>query len=140
MQLIGSPICSRDYDNMTYTIPLQTTTTGGSVIVITLVLIGFVLTAMLSLIVAYRVIRGYQRNRSRARLYLALGLVLLTTVPILLGFVTPVVGISSVGRSLVTTVSELLGLAAMLYAIYGPSYPRTEPTQPADSPEQVDNE
>lgn len=108
--------------------------------VVVLSLIGFALTAVVSLIVAYHVIRGYRRNRSRARLYLALGLVLLTTVPILLGLVTPVVGVSPVGRSLVTTVSELLGLAAMLYAIYGPTRPHTEPAQRGDSSEQVDNE
>ena len=110
--------------------------------VVTLVLIGLALTAVVSLVVAYRVIRGYRRNRSRARLYLALGLVLLTTVPILLGLVLtpPITGVSEVGRTLAMTVSELLGLAAMLYAIYGSMRQRTEPAQRGDSSEQVDNE
>jgi hypothetical protein len=46
--------------------------------------------------------------------------VLLTTVPILLRVVlTNLDGVSSVERSLVTTLSELLGLLTMLYAIYG---------------------
>jgi O-antigen ligase len=121
-------------------VPLQTTTIGGSVVVVVLTLIGLALTAIVSLVIAYYVIRGYRRNRSRARLYLALGLVLLTTVPILIGLVTPVVGVSDVGRSLATTVSELLGLAAMLYAIYGSTRPRTEPAQRTDSTEQVNNE
>jgi Na+-driven multidrug efflux pump len=121
---------------------LQTTTTGGSVAVIVLTLIGIVLTAVLSLVVAYRVIRGYRRNRSRARLSLALGLVLLTAVPILLGFVlTPTItGVSTVGRTLATTVSRLLGLVAMLYAIYGSTRPRTATPQVKSDSSEVNNE
>jgi O-antigen ligase len=121
---------------------LQTTTTGGSVTVIVLTLIGIVLTAVLSLVVAYRVIRGYRRNRSRARLYLALGLVLLTTVPILLGFVlTPTItGVSALGRTLATTVSRLLGLVTMLYAIYGSNRPRTATPQVKSDSSEVNNE
>lgn len=113
--------------------PLQTAT-GGSVVVVVLSLLGMALTAGLSLIVAYRVINGYRRNRSRARLYIALGLVLLTTGPILLQLVlSSLTGVSSVGRALVTTISELLGLMAMLYAIYGVTRSSTPPTEHVES-------
>lgn len=114
--------------------PSLQTATGGSVVVVVLSLLGMALTAGLSLIVAYRVIQGYRRNRSRARLSLAFGLVLLTTGPILLQFVLPsLTDVSAVGRALVTTVSELLGLMAMLYAIYGATRSSFPPTGRVES-------
>jgi Na+-driven multidrug efflux pump len=122
------------------TILLQTAI-GGSVVVVVLTLIGTALTAVLSLVLAYRVIRGYRRNRSRARLSLALGLVLLTTVPILLQFVLATfTDILDVGRALATTVSELLGLVAMLYAIYGTTRQTTSRRTESEPTEQVNNE
>lgn len=128
---------------MSSIVPLQTVAIGGSVVVVVLTLIGVALTAVLSLYLAYRVIRGYRRNRSRARLFLAIGLVLLTTVPILLQFVlSNFTDVSKVGRALATTISELLGLVAMLYAIYGVRRPRQTTSQRtgADPTEQVNDE
>jgi Kef-type K+ transport system membrane component KefB len=96
------------------------TATGGSTEVVVLILLGLAVSSVLSLAVAYKTVRDYRRNRERGRLYFAIGLVLLTTVPILLRVVlTNLDGVSSVERSLVTTLSELLGLLTMLYAIYG---------------------
>jgi Kef-type K+ transport system membrane component KefB len=95
------------------------TATGGSTEVVVLILLGLAVSSVLSLAVAYKTVRDYRRNRERGRLYFAIGLVLLTTVPILLRVVlTNLDGVSSVERSLVTTLSELLGLLTMLYAIY----------------------
>jgi hypothetical protein len=120
-------------------IPLQTTidAIGGSPFVILLVLFGMLFTALLSLGVAYLVIRGYRQNRNRARLYLAVGLVLLTTGPIVIQFVlTSATTMSAVGRSAAVYTSKLLGLGALLYAIYGVAHPRaatrTRPIKPGE--------
>lgn len=66
--------------------------TGGSVLVVVLALVGLLLTAALSLVVAYLIVRGYRRNRNRARLYLAIGLVLLTTGPIVIQLLLTKIG------------------------------------------------
>lgn len=121
-------------------VSLQTATDaiGGSPLVVVLVLVGLVLTAGLSLVVAYLVVRGYRRNRNRARLYLAVGLVLLTTGPIVLQFVlTSFTTISPVGRSAAANASKLLGLGAMLYAIYGAAHPHVTPKRDTDRSDRV---
>jgi hypothetical protein len=113
---------------------LQTTATGGSPLVIALALVCLLLTAALSLIVAGVVIRGYRRNRDGARLWLAIGLILLTTGPIVLQLVlTNLTGTSAVGRAAAANASKLLGLGAMLYAIYGV----TRPATPREGDEKV---
>lgn len=100
------------------TTPLQAT--GGSSAVIALVFISLLLTVILSLVVAYLLLQGYRRNRDAGRLALAVGLVLLTTVPFVAQFVlTNVTSVPPVTRSAVANASKLLGLVAMLYAIYG---------------------
>ena len=96
------------------------TTTGGSPLVVALALLGLFVTAGLSLVVAFRLVRGYRRNRNRARLFLAAGLVLLTTAPIVIQLVlTNFTTVPMAGRSAAANASKLLGLGAMLYAIYG---------------------
>ena len=120
------------------TVILQTAE-GGSPIVVALALIGLLVTAGLSLGVAYVLLRGYQRNQNQARLYLALGLVFLTTGPILIQLLlTNFTAVSAVGRSAAANASKLLGLGAILYAIYGASHPRaTSSKDNADHSEQV---
>ncbi len=104
----------------------STDATGGSPLVIALALLGLLVTASLSLGVAYLVVRGYRRNRNRARLYLAVGLILLTTGPIVIqALLTNVTTASEIERSAAANASKLLGLGAMLYAIYGASRPST---------------
>ncbi|MFH5799848.1 hypothetical protein [Haladaptatus sp. CMAA 1911] len=104
---------------------LRTTATGGSPLVVALSLFCLFLTAVLSLAVAGLVIRGYRRNRDGARLWLALGLILLATGPIVVQLLlTNLTGISAVGRSAAANASKLLGLGAMMYAIYGATRPR----------------
>ena len=113
--------------------PLQTVT-GGSPLVVALALVGLLLTAGLSLVVAYLVIRGYRRNRNRARLYLVVGLMLLTAGPIVIQLVlTNVTSLSPVGRSAAANASKFLGLGAMLYAIYGVTRPRPTTKMKRDS-------
>lgn len=99
--------------------PIQTAT-GGSPLVVAVTLVALLVTAVVALVVAYLLIRGYRRNQDRARLYFAVGLILLTTSPIALQLVLAnVTDVSPVGRSAAANASKLLGLGAMLYAIYG---------------------
>jgi len=96
-------------------------TVGGSRSVALLALAGLLLAAVLSVVVVSRLVAGYRRNGTRPMLVLGVGLALLVTGPIFLRLAfANVVGVSPVVRSLVTTGSELLGLAAILYAIYDP--------------------
>lgn len=100
-------------------IALQTAT-GGSPVMVVLALVGLLLTAGLSLVVAYLIISGYRENRNRSRLYLAIGLLFLTTGPIVLQLLlTNLTTMSQLGRSAVANASKLLGLGVLLYAIYG---------------------
>ncbi|WP_436343898.1 DUF5985 family protein [Natronorubrum sp. FCH18a] len=99
---------------------LLQTATGGSELLVVLALFGLVVTAGASLVVAYVIARGYRRNRDPARLWLAVGLVLLATGPIVLQFVLTNAAVGTdVVRSAVANASKLLGLGAILYAIYG---------------------
>lgn len=101
---------------------LLQTATGGSELLVVLALLGLLVTAVLSVVVAYVIARGYRRNRDPARLWLAVGLVLLVTGPIVLQFVLTNLAVGSeVVRSAVANASKLLGLGAILYAIYGVS-------------------
>ena len=101
------------------------TATGGSPTVVALTLLALLVTALLALVVAAVVIRGYRRNRDPGRLYLAVGLLLLTTGPIALQFALSNLTTASLGvRSAAANASKLLGLAAILYAIYGVTRPR----------------
>lgn len=111
--------------------PLQTAT-GGSPAVVALTLLGLFVTAVLSLVVAYLLVRGYRRNRDRARLYLGIGLVLLTTGPIVLQFALTNAAVSPGIRSIAANTSKLAGLAAMLYAIYGVTRSRERQRSKAD--------
>lgn len=97
------------------------TTVGGSRTVALLALAGLLVAAVLSLAVVYRLVEGYRRNGTRPMLVLGVGLGLVVTGPIFLRLAfANVVGVSPGVRSIATTASELLGLAAILYAIYEP--------------------
>ncbi|WP_224450440.1 DUF7521 family protein [Haloprofundus salilacus] len=107
-----------------WSLSLLQTSTGGSPVIVALTLLGLLATVLLSLAVAYLVVRGYRRNRDRARLFLAIGLLFLTTGPIVLQFVlTNVTTLSPGIRSATANASKLVGLASILYAIYGGTRP-----------------
>lgn len=94
--------------------------TGGSRVVVVLTFLVLLATGVVSLGVAYFVVRGYRQTRNPAQLSLAIGLVLLTVGPIASQFLFSNFTTVSLGvRSLVANASKLLGLGAMLYAIYG---------------------
>lgn len=78
-----------------------------------------VLSALLGVAIAYVAWRGYRRNDSRPMLFLSLGFVLALAVPfvLLLVFVAvPGLGEGVVG--VLTQVSQVAGLVAILYALW----------------------
>ena len=85
------------------------------VIFLTLLSIG------LSVGIALVLLRGYRRGPRHPRmLYLAFGLILLTTVPELLRIGLPTLTtVGAVGRSALVSGSELIGLGIILWAVYG---------------------
>lgn len=99
--------------------PLQTTATGGSPTLVLLVFAALFAATLLSLYLATRLYRGYRAGGGRGMLGLFVGLVLLTTVPILLRLVlTNVGGVPATMRALAATTSQLLGLLVVLGVVY----------------------
>ncbi len=98
--------------------PLQTTT-GGSATVVLLAFAALFSAAVLSLYLALRLYRGYRTGGNRDMLLLGVGLVLLTTAPILLRLVlTNVPDVGATTRATVATASQLLGLLLILEVVY----------------------
>jgi len=100
------------------TTPLQAT--GGSPTVVLLVFAVLFLATILSIYLALRLYRGYRAGGNRGMLLLGTGLVLLTTVPMVLRLVlSNVPGTATTTRALVVTVCQLVGLLVILVVIYG---------------------
>jgi hypothetical protein len=98
---------------------------GGSPLVVGLVLASLVLGAVLSLGIAYRLYVGYRGSGDRSMLAIAVGLLLLTTVPTAIRIVVPTtLGGEQALRIASTTVSELVGLLAIVYAVRTPTRTR----------------
>lgn len=74
----------------------------------------------LSIYLAVRFYRGYSRRGSVDHLLLAVGLVLLTTVPMVLRFVlSNVPTVDPAWREVLATAAQLLGLFVIVGVIYG---------------------
>ncbi|MFC7095937.1 hypothetical protein [Halobaculum marinum] len=98
--------------------PLQTAT-GGSPTVVLLVFAALFVATVLSLYLARRLYDGYRDSGGRPRLLLGVGLVLVTTVPILLRLVlSNLPKTDPTLRSLAVTGCQLLGLLLVLGVIY----------------------
>jgi hypothetical protein len=79
-----------------------------------------ILTAAVGLFVAYQAFRGYRRNASRAMLFIAIGIFFLTSVPFVLTYsLTTVSAVDDAAVVLVRTISNVVGLSAILYALTG---------------------
>lgn len=99
--------------------PLQQVT-GGSPEVVLLVFLALLVATVLSLYLAVRLYRGYRRGGGTGMLLLGTGLVLLTTVPMVLRLALSNVGaIEPVWREVLATVVQLLGLVLILGVVYG---------------------
>ncbi|WP_367176816.1 hypothetical protein [Haloarcula rubripromontorii] len=96
--------------------------TGGTEPGIALAVVALsLLSVALSAAIAVVLVRGYRRGPGRTgMLMLAIGLLLLTTVPELLRIALPTAtGVGVVGRSLLVSACELLGLGTILWTVYG---------------------
>ncbi|MDG5759800.1 hypothetical protein QA600_10655 [Natronococcus sp. A-GB1] len=95
-------------------------TVGGSPTVIALVFLSLVLATLLSVYLALRLYRGHRAGGGRAMLLLGVGLVLLTTVPMLLRLALSNVGsVAIVWQETIVTACQLLGLVVILGVIHG---------------------
>ncbi|WP_323191135.1 hypothetical protein [Halostella sp. PRR32] len=106
--------------------PLSTFT-GGTPSVVALVVVGQVVTAALATWIAVRTYRGYQQADDAALLWLAVGVALLSVGATTVEFLLPSFGGAPVMTTLVARSSELSGLFAILYAIYGIPRRRRQP-------------
>lgn len=98
---------------------LLQTTTGGSTTVVLLVFAALALATILSLYLAVRLYQGYRDTGGRMMLLLGIGLVFLTTVPILLRLVlSNVPSVATTTRTLAATVCQLIGLLIILGVVY----------------------
>lgn len=75
-------------------------------------------TAAAGLFVAFQAYRGYRRNASRPLLYLAIGIALLTAIPVGMNYLlSEIPGTTDAGILLVITVAHFAGVLAILYAL-----------------------
>ncbi|MBP2250999.1 putative acyltransferase [Halarchaeum solikamskense] len=100
---------------------LQLRATGAEPAIALAVLALSLLSIVLALAIAARLIRGYRRGSRHVELLaLAVGLLLLTAVPELLRIGLPTLAaVETSRRVILTSGCQLLGLAAILWAIYG---------------------
>lgn len=92
--------------------------TGGSPVLVTAVFAALFVATVLSLYVATRLYRGYRDTGNREMLALGVGLVLLTTGPMLFRLaLTNVPTVEPTTRELVATASQLIGLLVVLGVI-----------------------
>ena len=103
-------------------IPLQLWEASPAEWVATFVQATDVLSAFIGLFIAYQAYRGYRRNDSRPMLVIAVGFTLALAVPFLL--VVLYVALPFLSEALVavlTQLSQLSGLVAILYALRMPA-------------------
>lgn len=99
---------------------VRVATVGGSPTVIALVFLSLVLATVLSVYLAVRLYRGYRAGGGRGMLLLGVGLVLLTTVPMLLRLaLSNVGGVETVWQETIVTACQLIGLVVILGVIHG---------------------
>lgn len=100
---------------------LQLDATGTEPAIAVGVLALSVVSLLLSVAIATVLIRGYRRGPGhRNMLWLAVGLLLLTTVPELLRIALPTLtGVGTVNRTIVVSGCELTGLGTILWTVYG---------------------
>ncbi|MFP8951620.1 hypothetical protein ACLI4Z_01430 [Natrialbaceae archaeon A-arb3/5] len=98
--------------------PLQQVT-GGSPEVVALVFVALLVATALSLYLAVRLYRGYRRGGGVGMLVLGTGLVLLTTMPMVLRLVLSNAPVGPAWREVIATASQLLGLLLILGVVYG---------------------
>lgn len=100
---------------------ILTTASPGSLPIAILALFALGAAVLYSIRIAYTLIARYRSAGSSEAGYVAFGLLFLTTVPILLHFILASIGgIPGDLIDIVTALSELVGLTAILVTIYEP--------------------
>lgn len=100
--------------------PLPLDAVGGSPTVVALVFVSLVLATFLSLYLAVRLYRGYRAGGGTGMLLLGIGLVLLTTVPMVLRLVlSNVAAVETTWQETIATACQLIGLLLVLGVIHG---------------------
>jgi hypothetical protein len=95
------------------------TATGGPPTLVVAVFATLLVATALSVYLAVRLYRGYRTAGDPARFRLLVGLVLLTTVPLLVRLLlSNVGGVPATTRELLATASQLLGLLVVLGVVY----------------------
>lgn len=93
---------------------------GGSPELVVLVFVSLIVATTLSLYLAWRLYRGYRAGGGRAMLLLGLGIVLLTTVPMVLRLVlSNVPAVETTWQEVAATACQLVGLLLILGVIHG---------------------
>jgi hypothetical protein len=93
--------------------------TGGSALLVGVTFLLLAAATVLSLLITYRYARGYLESGARPLLGLAVGLFFLTAAPTFLRLAfANTVDAPTWQLTAATSVSELLGLVAILYTIY----------------------
>ncbi|PCR92781.1 hypothetical protein [Natrinema ejinorense] len=93
---------------------------GGTTTVAVAVFLGQATAFVIACWIAKRTYDGYRDVRRTPLLWLALGITLLAAVPTILRFLLPtLVGASSVTTTVFASISEVAGLTAILYTVYG---------------------
>ncbi|WP_222915253.1 hypothetical protein [Natrinema sp. SYSU A 869] len=99
--------------------PIQTVE-GGAMTVAIAVFVGQATAFVIACWIVKRAYDGYRDARRPALLWLALGITLLAAAPTILRFLLPTVfGASSVTTTVLANLSEVAGLTAILYTVYG---------------------
>lgn len=81
-----------------------------------------ILSVVIGVIIAYHAYRGYRRNASRPMLFIALGFVLVLALPFCIFLLYSLLpGVPMTPVVIVTQLSQVLGLLAILYALRMPS-------------------
>ncbi len=101
--------------------PLQLqSAVGGEPEIVVAVFVALIVATVLSIYLAYRLYRGYRGGGGTGMLILGVGLVLLTTVPMLLRLLlSNVPPVDPVWQEIAATTAQFLGLICILGVIYG---------------------
>lgn len=100
-------------------IGLLQSATGGSATVVLLVFVALASATVLSTYLAVRLYSGYRATGGREMAMLGLGIVLVTTAPILLRLVlSNAAGTDATTRALAATACQVLGLLLILGVVY----------------------
>ena len=93
---------------------------GGTTTVAIAVFVGQAVAFAIACWIAKRAYDGYRDARRPPLLWLALGIALLAAVPTVVRFLLPTLfGASSLTTTVLATASEIAGLTAILYTVYG---------------------